>query len=116
MAVLLKPDNAAKFGIQGSVPDGFQSKTITTKYDRKDATGASGETIAWALHGKMAEHRVEVLGTSATDYTLGVATSVSGFTAAVGGTVWVVDELSVDLSNSDFAKSSISVSEYEIEA
>lgn len=88
---------------------------MATKFDKKEAFDQNGETIGWAFYGKMAEHSIELLGTDASTYSLGAQTSPSGITAAVGGSVFCVDELSINLSNDDFVKSSIKVSEYLIE-
>jgi hypothetical protein len=108
------PASSAVFGVSGSPT--FQSKSISTKFDKKEAFDQSGETIGWAFYGKMAEHTVELLGTDATTYAMGaVGAAPSGFAAVVGGTVFCVDELTINMSNDDFTKSSIKVSEYLIE-
>jgi len=108
------PANAAAFGVNGT--NTFQSKSISVKSDKKEAFDSQGETVGWASYGAMAEHSIELLGTDATTYALGAATSSpTGIDAAVGGSVFCVDELTVNLTNDDFAKSSIKVSEYLIE-
>jgi hypothetical protein len=111
------PASSAVFGVSGSAT--FQSKSVSTKFDKKEAFDQNGETIGWAFYGKMAEHSIELLGTDATTYAMGAmngaTTPPTGIVKAVAGTVFVVDELTINFSNDDFAKSSIKVSEYLIE-
>lgn len=116
MAAVVQPAATVKFGITGVGTDNFQSKSISTKFDKKEGLNNQGEVIAWAFYGKMAEHSIELLGTNAISYALGaVIVAPTGIDAAVGGTVFCVDELTVDRTNDDFAKSTIKVSEYLME-
>lgn len=118
MPATVLPAAAALFGIQGSGADveNIQSKTVTTKFDMKEAIDYQGEVVGWAFFGKMAEHSIDMLGTDASTYDLGVTiTAPAGIAAAVAGTLFCVDELSISRQNDGFANSSIKISEYVIE-
>ena len=115
MSVAIQPTAAASFGV-ASGPDTFQSRSVALNVDKKVAKGRSGETIGFAFYGKKAEHSIEALGSGATAYALGaVAAAPAYVVAAVAGSVFVVEDLSITRSNEDFSKSSIKVTEYYIE-
>ena len=116
MPATVFPANSSVFGISGSGTTKFQSRSVATKLDKKEATDSQGEVIGWAFYGKMADHSIEILGTDATAYALGAAaTAPTGVASAVGGTVFCVDELSIERQQDGFTASSVKVSEYFIE-
>jgi hypothetical protein len=109
------PTAAAIFGINVA-PVTSQTRTISTKMDRKDALNNVGDFIGIAFHGKMAEHSIELLSDDLSAYTIGATATVpTGFVAAVGGTIFCVDELMVEYNHDNFARASIKVSEYFVE-
>ena len=96
----------------------LQSSSVTTKMDKKTARGITGAEIAVAYYGKMAEHSIELLDITELDsYALTARTSETGLNIvkAVNGACFVVDEVSVEMSNEDFVKGSYKVSEYFLE-
>jgi hypothetical protein len=111
------PSNAAIFGVSGTNVL-VQSKSISTKIDKKDARDQDGNVIGYAYYGVMAEHSIDILGVAQADTdTVASATAPSslGIVAAVAGGAFVIDEVTVDYSNEDFVKVSAKVSEYKIE-
>lgn len=111
------PVNAAIFGVSGTNVL-VQSKSISTKVDKKDGRDQDGNVIAYAYYGSMAEHSIDILGVAQADVdTVASATAPAalGVVAAVGGGAFVIDEITVDYSNEDFVKVSAKVSEYKIE-
>lgn len=111
------PSGAATFGASGSNVL-LQSKSVNMKMDKKDGRDQNGNVIAYAYYGISAEHSLEILGVGDADtdtVASGSAPTSLGITAAVGGGAFVIDEVSVDYSNEDFAKVSIKVSEFKIE-
>lgn len=116
MATIVPSGTGAVYGISGT-NDLIQSKSIATKFDKKEALNKESEVIGWAFFGENAEHSIEVLGTGASVGSVGaVATAPDGVTSALGGTVvYCIDEISVDQMNDDFTKSSVKVSEYKLE-
>lgn len=113
------PTNAAVFGAAGGANTLLQTKSVSTKMDKKDGRDMDGNVIAYAYYGKMAEHSLNILGIEkANQDTVASSTAPSalGVSAALGGTAaYVIDEVSVDYSNEDFTKTNIKVSEYLIE-
>ncbi len=116
MATVL-PASSGTFGLTGFTTATAQSRSVSAKMDKKTAKGTEGAEIAVAFHGYMAEHSIELLDTSAiAAYVLGaVATAPDEFAAAIAGNVFVVDEISVEMSNEDFVKGTVKVSEYKIQ-
>lgn len=111
------PSGAAVFGVSGSNTL-VQSKTISTKIDKKDGRDQDGNVIAYAYYGKMAEHSIEILGVAEADTdTVASASAPSslGIVAQLSGGAFVIDEVTVDYSNEDFVRVSAKVSEYVIE-
>ena len=96
----------------------LQSRSVTTRMDKKTATGSDGEIIAVAFYGKIAEHKVELLNTAViTDLTCeATGTKPSIIARGLTGTTayYIVEEITVDMSNEDFVKGSCTISEYDI--
>jgi hypothetical protein len=118
MAALITPTSTALFGIAGGADTyEWQSLSVSTKFDKKEVMNNQGETIGWAFYGKMAEHSIELAGKIDVDTFAvgGDATAPTGITAAVGGTAFCIDELTISRTNDDFVKSTMKVSEYFIE-
>lgn len=112
------PTSAAVFGVAGGSNTLINSKTVSTKMDKKDGRDMDGNVIAYAFYGKMADHSLEILGKEHADQAVAAVStfpSTIGGSAEVSGTAFVIDEVSVDYSNDDFVKTNISVSEYFIE-
>ena len=75
MAATISPASTALWGIQGSSVENFQSRSVSTKMDKKEAVNFEGEVIGFAFYGKSAEHSIDLVGTQATTYALGAVGS-----------------------------------------
>lgn len=86
-----------------------QSVSVTKKSDKKEARDKCGNIISAAYYNYMADISVEGLGTSAASIgaTMAVANSVS-----LGAGTTFIDEVSIDLGNEDYVKSSIKATHY----
>ena len=111
------PANSAVFGVSGTNVL-VQSKSVSTKIDKKDGRNQDGNVIAYAFYGKMAEHSLEILGVEKADTDTVASTAAPttlGIVSALSGGAYVIDEITVDYSNEDFVRVQAKVSEYVIE-
>jgi hypothetical protein len=86
--------------------------------EKKTATGSDGEIIAVAFFGKIAEHKVELLDTSVISSLVPQAQTAkpSIVNQALGGTsYYLVEDVTIELTNDDFTKGNVTISEFQME-
>ena len=103
--------NQLAFGIE-SDEDSLvtQSLQVTNKADTKEARNHCGNVVSKAFYNKMSEVQFDGLGTSS--LAVGSALSLANTTLTLAGALYV-DEISIDLSNEDYVKSSVKATAYE---
>ena len=86
-----------------------QSVSVTKKSDKKAARDKCGTVISVAYYNKMADVTIEGYGTSAA--TIGSALTIANSINLGAGTT-LVDEVTIDLANEEYVKSSIKATHY----
>ena len=113
--------NVGVFGATGGALNDvtIQSRSVSTKMEKKTATGSNGEIIAVAFYGAIAEHKLELLNAGALKSLALIATStkpgIIENELTTTTRAYIIEEVSVDLTNDDFAKGSVTISEVAIE-
>ena len=107
MAVLVKTNGnvgSDDWGISGDVESLVTQKVSSTqKVEKKEAIKASGEVGAVCYYNKSTEISIEGLGTASKAIAATITTAV---VPSAGGTFYC-SEVTVDLTNEDFVKSSV---------
>jgi len=86
-----------------------QSVSATRKSDKKEARDKCGDIISVTYYNKHAEVSIEGLGSSAA--VIGAALTMSN-TLGLGAGTTVIEEVTLDLANEEYVKSSIKAMHY----
>ena len=111
-------DSTLKFGY-GSGTDKLkgllvQSLKITNKVDKKELMGSCGTVLAMHYYNRHSD--IEISGLGIAEAEIGTAVTLSATDVShspMSLTKIIIDEVSVDMSNDDFAKSTIKATAYE---
>lgn len=87
-----------------------QSVSVTNKSDKKEVRDAQGYISTVAFYNQTSEISIEGYG-DALGLTIGTSLSVNSSSSDIVSTVYI-DEVTLDYSNEDFTKSSISATAY----
>lgn len=91
-----------------------QSLKVTHKRDKKELRNSCGSVVSVAYYNRMSEIEIEGVLRAAFTYDVGDAfTFANSINPAVVGKI-IIDEISTDMSNEDFVKTSMKCSAYEL--
>ena len=111
-------DTALKFGY-GSGSDKIngllvQSVKVTNKVDKKELMGSCGTVLAMHYYNRHSD--IEISGLGIPDAEIGTTITLSASEMSqnpMSMSKIIIDEVSVDMSNDDFTKSTIKATAYE---